>query len=337
MKREMLFTAAAILCAGMATADDQIITLDLTKATTPLEFNTENGSWTGTYDDDEESIESQCFSFVKSSMGDYATWWGFTASNSADNTRPENTITHQWSNMAAGGIVLDEDGKIKTDGFGAPVVSAEVPYLVAFYNAYFAKRPTDVVFNDGKNYDPQGVYVNLNSYPYYSIEYGDAFARAFANGDKFTLTIHGVAPDETEKTVEVTLASYTNGDLTINRGWKFVDLTSLGTVNELYFTLESTDSGAYGMNTPGYFCLDKLMVKPAQQSAGAGIMADKATSINYDRTSKTVTIAGAEFAVITNIAGQTVMSGEGKTFDLSSLPSGVYIIKAGNNCLKIAK
>lgn len=336
MKRNLLLATAALLCTGFASADDQVITLDLTKATTPLEFNPTNGAWTGTFDDEATSIESQCFSFVHGSMGEYQTWWDFTASNSADNGRYENTIEHQWSNMAKGGIALDADGKIMMDDFGAPVVSADVPYIVGYYNAYFGKRPTDIVFNDGKNYKPVGMYVNMDSYPYYSIEFGDAFARAFNNGDKFTMTVHGVAPDESEKTVDVLLSSYSNGDLTMARGWKYVDLTDLGTVNEIYFTLNSTDTGNYGMNTPGYFCLDKLMVTPAGDAAISNVSANN-VAINYDRASKTVTVTGADFAMIRNVAGQTVMSGSQPTFDLSNLPAGVYIISAGNRNLKIAK
>jgi len=336
MKKAILPFIIALMCTSQSNAEDKVITLDLTKATTTLEFNSENGSWNGTFNDDEESIESQCFSFVNSSMSDYDTWWGFTVSNSADNSQRENPMAFQWSNMAAGGIELDENGEIKKDEFGMPVVNAAVPYLVAYYSAYMSARPVDMTFNDGKSYEPQGVYVNLNSYAYYSILNGDGFARAFTNGDKFTLTVHGVAADDSEKTVALELASYTNGDLTINRGWKYVDLTSLGAVNELYFTLESTDSGDYGMNTPGYFCLDKLTVKPVEESSVKSV-AGSSANISYDRAGKTVNVEGADFAVIRNISGQTVMSGEGNSFDISDLPAGVYIVKAGNECLKIAK
>lgn len=334
------FILATIGLAGfacpLAIANDDAVILDLTKATTELSFNAENGSWTGTYDDDAECIESQCFAFLHNSIAEWQTWWGFTASNSADNVRPENTLTHQWSNMAAGGIVLNEDGTVSTDEFGAPVVSPEVPYLVAFYSPYMSARPVDMVFNDGNNYDPVGVYLNLNSYTYYSIEYGDAFARAFTNNDEYVLTIHGVAPDETENTLEVRLASYSNGDLTINRGWKYVDLTSLGTVNELYFTLTSTDSGAYGANTPLYFCLDKLSVKPAAGNAAEIISADSAT-ISYDRTSKTVAVGNAEFAAVYDSLGHKVMISDAGSFSIASLPAGVYVVKAGNASLKIAR
>ncbi len=332
-----IFTLA-ILFAGLTAnaADSNVITLDLAKATTPLTFNAETGAWTGTYDDDETAIESQCFSFVKGSMGEYKTWWGFTASNSTDNARKDDTLTFQFSNMAKGGIVLNEDGTVKTDDFGAPVTSAEMPYLVGYYGSYFAKRPVDMTFNTGKSYDAVGVYVNLNSYPYYCIEYGDAFARAFNNGDKFTLTIHGVAPDETEKEVTVELASYTNGNLTINRGWSYVDITSLGTINELYFTIKSTDSGDYGDNTPAYFCMDKLMVK---ENTNSGVEAVKANgaALSYDRDTNTVSVNGADFAMVYDLAGNALTSSSEPQFSISHLPAGVYVVKAGNSVLKIAR
>lgn len=325
-----------LLAAAGANAADQVIILDLTKATTPLQFNAENGSWVGTYDDDEESIESQCFSFVHSSMGDYKSWWGFTASNCANNSQSDNFVEFQWANMAAGGIELDDNGSVKLNEYGAPVVNATVPYLVAYYGSFFGKRPTDMVFNDGKNYDPQGVYVNLTSYPYYCLEYGLAPARPFTNGDEFHLTIHGVAPDETEKEVTVSLCTYANGDLTINRGWKYVDLTSLGTVNELYFTMDGTDTGLYGLNTPSFFALDKLSVKPAEENGIANPAAQK-IALSYNRETKTVSWSGIDFADIQNVAGQTVMAGTDGELNLSSLPAGVYVVRAGARILKIAK
>lgn len=334
--KKVTFFLAALFCAAVANAESETITLDLTKSTTPLEFNANNGSWTGTYDDDAESIDSQVFSFVHNSMADWYTWWGFTASNHADNARPENTLTQQWSNMAKGGIVLDEAGDVKLDKFGAPVVSAEVPYLVGFCSISMG-MPAQVAFAEGKSYEAVSVYVNLNSYSYYSMEYGDSFARAFTNGDKFTLTIHGVAPDETEKTVDVDLASYTNGDLTINRGWKYVDLSSLGVVNELYFTLTSTDSGDYGMNTPAYFCLDKLCVKSVATSSVDNMIHNNQSRISYDRLSHTISLDGGDFGIIYDAAGNQLMSIDGTTADVSSLPAGVYVVKSGNSSFKFVK
>lgn len=335
---------ALLVATGMAShstqavsAESDVITLDLSKATTPLTFNPQNGSWTGTYDDDAETIDSQVFSFVHGSISDWNVWWGFTASNHADNTRPANTLVQQWSNMACGGIVLNADGSVKTDSFGAPVVSADVPYLVGFYAPFMSARPVDMCFTVGKSYKPVGIYVNLNSYAYYSMEYGDSFARAFTNGDKFTLTIHGVATDETEKEVNVSLCEYSNGNLTINRGWRYVDLSDLGEVNELYFTMETTDSGAYGANTPLYFCIDKLTVAPGDNSAASGIKAENGVTIAYDKASHTVTLTNADFAVVYDMAGNKVMMADSSEFSIDNLSAGVYVVRAGDKSLKIAK
>ncbi|MDE5554005.1 MAG: DUF4465 domain-containing protein, partial [Muribaculaceae bacterium] len=335
--KKFLTSSLSALCVFGLFAQDNLITLDLSKSTTKLEFNETTGAWTDTYNDDEESIESQCFSFVHGSISDWATWWGFTASNSDNNSFRENFVTYQFSNMAKGGIVLNEDGTIKTDDFGAPVVSAEVPYLVAFYSPWMAARPVDVTFNTGKTYEPVGVYVNLNSYTYYAIQDGDSFARAFNNGDKFTLTVHGVRPTDTESEVSVELASYTNGNLTINRGWSYIDLSELGEINELYFTLKSTDTGAYGDNTPLYFCLDKLMVKETATSGLSNLNAAGSEIIRYDRATKTVTIDGADFAAVYDVTGRKVIATDSSTFSLADVPAGVYVVRAGNACIKIAK
>ena len=336
MKR-LLHFAIALIFALCANAEGKITMLDLSKATTKLEFDANTGAWNGTYDDDAESIESQCFSFVHSSMSDYMTWWGFTASTSADNSQRDNYITYQFSNMDEGGIALNEDGSVKLDDFGAPVVSAEMPYLVAYYSSYMSARPVDMTFNDGKTYQPVGVYVNLNSYTYYTIENGDAYARAFTNGDSFTLTVHGVTPDEKENTLTVELASYKNGDLTINRGWRYIDLSELGEVNELYFTVKSTDSGAYGDNTPGYFCLDKLSVREAETTGLRNLNTDGSAVITYDRCSKMLTISGQDFAAVYDVSGRKVLATDSPRFSIESLPAGVYIVRAGSSSLKITK
>ncbi len=319
-----------------AYAQEKVTVLDLTNAGSVLEFDAETGAWTDTYNDDSESIESQCFSFVHSSMSDWQTWWGFTVSNSADNSKRDNFITYQFSNMAKGGIVLNEDGTVKLDEAGAPVVSAEVPYLVGYYSPYMAARPVDMTFNDGKSYEAVGVYVNLTSWAYYGVQDGSGVARAFTNGDRFTLTVHGVAPNESEKEIEVELAAFDNGNLTVNRGWRYVDLSPLGQINELYFTMKSTDSGAYGDNTPAYFCLDKLMVRQ-KETSGLNDFAGEQTTLSYDRASSAVTVSGAEFAVDYDATGRKVMATDSSEFSISNLPAGVYVIRAGSSSLKIAK
>ena len=336
MKNQII--AAILVMPLTAAAQNDAITLDLTKAETKLEFDAGTGAWTGTYNDDEYTIDSQIYTILHNSMGDYNTWWGFTASNSADNSMRDDFLTYQFSNMATGGIVLNADGTVKKDKFGAPAVSADVPYLVAFANNMFAQHPAEVVMADGEDHEAVGAYVCLNSYTYYSITDGDGFAREFTNGDKFTLTVHGVNSKEEESTLEVPLASYSNGDLTATRGWKYVDLSPLGKVNTLWFSMKSTDSGTYGDNTPSYFCLDKLMVKPASEISGAAsATAGKNVSINYDRTNTSIRLVNADFAIVYDVAGNMVMSADSVQFSVESLAHGVYVVKAGNASRKIVR
>ena len=44
--------------------------------------------------------------------------------------------------------------------------------------------------------------------------------------------------------------------------WEYVELASLGVVKSLEFGLSSSDAGALGMNTPGYFALDTVVPEP---------------------------------------------------------------------------
>lgn len=338
MKLSILPAILALAATTHAGAIESPITLDLTKADTPLSFDAKTGAWTETINEDVYTIDSQTFCFLHNAMSDWDTWWGFTASNSADNSFRTDFITYQYSAMPKGGIVLEADGSVKKDKFGAPVVSAEVPYLVGFANSMFAKHPAEVVMSDGLDHEAVGVYLSLNSYTYYTVAEGDGFARAFTDGDSYTITIHGVDATENERTVDVRLASYDNGDFTATRGWKYVDLTPLGAVNTIWFSTKSTDSGTYGDNTPSYFCLDKLMVKPASDvPAAVGRPTAETTSIAYDRATATVTLNGADFAMIYDASGATVGSRTDASFSIADLPHGIYLIKAGNASRKIVR
>ena len=326
---------AIIIAVGSAnaqTSPEDVIMLDISKSTTPLSFDDVNGMWNDTFDDNITEIESQVFSIVHGSISDYDYWYSFTASNSTDNAYQSNTLLYQYSNMAKGGILLNEDGSIKTNSLGSPESGKEMPYLVAF-------PKSEITFNTGKNYELVGAYFNLNTYTFYSILYGDGYARAFTEGDKLTLTVHGVDADENESTLDITLASFSNGELTASTGWKYVDLSSLGVVNEIYFTMSSTDSGQWGMNTPGYFCLDKLMVKEAQNSSlvSPESLLEK-IEITYDKATKYINLSDKAFATVFDSTGRKVMSSDNaSSFSVETLAAGIYVVKSGNHSLKFAR
>ncbi|MCG2683239.1 MAG: DUF4465 domain-containing protein [Planctomycetales bacterium] len=118
----------------------------------------------------------------------------------------------------------------------------------------------------------QSAYFTNNAYAYHSMLNGDSFAKKFGGVDEtdedwFLLTIAGFDAGGAETgTVDFHLADYhfeNSADDYIVDDWTLVDLTGLGdNVSSLQFTLTSSDTGAWGMNTPAYFAMDNLTVVP---------------------------------------------------------------------------
>lgn len=116
------------------------------------------------------------------------------------------------------------------------------------------------------------VWVNNTTYTALSMRNGDAFGKKFggAGGDDpdwFLLTISGYDTNGTSLgSAEVYLADYRFADPAqdyIVGAWTPVDLSALGpAVKTLRFALSSSDTGAWGMNTPAYFALDDLEFTP---------------------------------------------------------------------------
>ena len=133
--------------------------------------------------------------------------------------------------------------------------------IFALYGSNGRVKDMFVDKNGSTTFEPLGVYVCNHPWPYYGCLHGDGMGRAFEEGDYFELVAHGVAADGTETTVSMNLVEFTNGELIAANDWTYFDLSNLGEVESVYFTMNSTDTGAYGMNTAAYFCMDKFQVK----------------------------------------------------------------------------
>lgn len=73
-------------------------------------------------------------------------------------------------------------------------------------------------------------------------------------------------------------------------------------------------------------------------TAIGGAAADKAAAVTYDATTATATAPGATAMAVTDLAGRTVILSNGPKADLSSLPAGLYIVKAeGFGAVKVRK
>ena len=271
MKKIFTLFAAVALTASAAMAD--VITLDLNMPVNPtsLEYN-EKGIWTECYNDvdytwlafgDENRgfLLSHLIGGEGSSWGGYY-WDGFCPAIGGDITdygqsgSSDGWTVNYGGCMAGGGCVINEDGTVTAD--------PAQPYIVAYWGSW-SEDPTNQVKyadNDGNTtFKPIGVYVCNHPWPYYGCEHGDGFGRAFEEGDYFELIAHGVDADGNETTANINLVEFTNGELKALNDWTFFDLSSLGEVESVYFTLNSTDTGASGMNTAAYFCMDKFQAE----------------------------------------------------------------------------
>ncbi len=112
-----------------------------------------------------------------------------------------------------------------------------------------------------------GFYITNDAYTYYSMKDGDAFAKKFGgvsgdDSDWYKVTVYGYLNGSLKTdSVEAFLADFRSADNskdTILKGWMWVNLLPLGDVDSIEFRLGSSDTGQFGMNTPGYFCMDNF-------------------------------------------------------------------------------
>jgi len=108
----------------------------------------------------------------------------------------------------------------------------------------------------------KGMYVTNSTYAYLTMKKGFNGAKKFVTGDWFKLTATGL--DEkgiTTGTAEIYLADYRDGKSIIINSWTWFDLSVLGKVAKVQFSMTSTDNGQWGMNTPAYFCMDGITIE----------------------------------------------------------------------------
>lgn len=240
MKKLFLLCAAALTLA--AHAED--ITLDLTTAFdvdgNPIAYNTQN-IWDSTYSEYAQMIYANgegVFYMTHLSGGSSwgGTYWdGFTLSKVA-----EEGGSNPFACVAKGGL--------KGEG---------TPYLIGYYSEYTSLGYSTNILGFNEEYYPKEIYVCQDNNTFYSLTHGDSHAKKFTAKDTLALIISGIN-DQYEELTSVTY--YLAVDSVFNQAWTKVDLTPLGKCAALSFRMTSTDTGAYGMNTPAYFALDALTV-----------------------------------------------------------------------------
>jgi Domain of unknown function (DUF4465)/PEP-CTERM motif len=134
-------------------------------------------------------------------------------------------------------------------------------------------HPDGSIINLAAGSSPQSIDVTNTTYAYLSMLNGDSFARKFAAGDFFQLTISGY--DSLNGTGNIVaekdfyLADFLNGNHLIVNTWQTLDLTSLAGAKSLRFGLKSSDNDpSFGMNTPAFFAVDNFTAAVPEPSTG---------------------------------------------------------------------
>lgn len=209
-----------------------------------------------------------------------------------------------WEGWAYSGVT-----DVVTPGFGNQYSAYHLPggggsgsakYAVA---SKFDFDPTQPDLELGRitlpaGFRPQSVDITNVTYAALSMLQGDGFAKKFGGlgGDEpdyFLLTILGLdGGDNVLGSVPFYLADFRSAnsadDYVVDR-WTTVDLSPIRQAQALAFVLQSSDVGAFGMNTPAYFALDNLTPVPepstlALAALGAAALAWRGRRFGQRRT-----------------------------------------------------
>ena len=212
-----------------------------------LTLETES-SWLG--EDGSGSFTSGAVKFPNSYDATQGSWSGWAYSNTSDVTTASYTNN---SAITGSGFNEGSDNYVITN---------------SFTGSYFT-------FSDTSARELAGLYVTNATYAALSMQNGDDFGAKKFGGesgddeDWFKLTFTGKKDGTETSSVEFMLADYRGDNSTdyIVDTWEFVDLSSLGVVDTVMWGLSSTDNGDWGMNTPGYFCMDNIQILAKPTSA----------------------------------------------------------------------
>ena len=217
------------------------------------------------------------------------------------------------------------------------------------YAVSSAFSPTQIKLredNTGGSAIFEGMDITNNTYAALSMEQGDAFAKKFGgetgdDEDFFLLTIQKYLNGELgSEVIQFFLADFRSADNTqdfIIRDWTFVDLTPLGLADSLSFSLSSSDTGQFGINTPAYFCVDQISFSLQGESTTTSVKevftqsfemfpnpAAEYTNIHWSESKQAT-------AAIYSMTGQQVqqytLQNGNNELSLAAIPEGIYSIR----------
>ncbi|MBQ9312415.1 MAG: fibronectin type III domain-containing protein [Bacteroidales bacterium] len=213
---------------------------------------------------------------------------------------PSNGINSQITGN--GGTYVSPDYYVSSAEAGIEGVGST--YMQAYYDGFsMGMIAHNEVYRDEEHtFIPNGVYVSHSkasySYTGSTNDYTPGYHKVVATGYD--------ANDQVTGTASV----YLTQTGTAYKDWKYLDLTALGEVKKVRFTLESNYANSYGLLIPAYFCLDNFTYTDGNE-----------IEIPCTPTTLTenITVCNGESA---EFRGQTLIEGENQ----------ITVVGQGNDC-----
>lgn len=185
-----------------------------------------------------------------------------------------------------------------------------------------------------------GFYVNNSTYAYLSMKNGDSYAKKFGgvsgnDPDWFKLKIQKyfggiLSPNDSVTFYLADFRFAINAQDYIVKNWQYVNLTSLGNVDSLKFTLTSSDNSGGYMNTPSYFCMDNFQTLNLVSGITENKIVENSVNIYPNPTTNQLNISST-FSIdkieIYNQLGSLVFQSNSTVNDISTLETGIYLLK----------
>lgn len=236
--KEMIWVLVGVLCLSISSAGAEVVTFD------DLSLNSES-YYNGSDDAGGFTTTGVAFNnFFDNTYGPY--WEGFAYSNVVDTTTLD--YTNQYSAITGTGV----------DGSSI--------YSVGYVAGFYGTIPT-ITFSEEVLLAE--AFITNTTYTFLAMRDGYAQAKKFGGDtgndqDWYLLTITGKDSDGlVTDVIDFYLADFRFDDNLqdyIIDDWTAVDLSSLGQVKTVEFSVSSSDTGDYGINTPTYFAIDNIEI-----------------------------------------------------------------------------
>ncbi len=199
----------------------------------------------------ERAIEGLLFRNTYTTV--FESWTGFAVSNRTDTTTPG--FGNQFSAIPGSGV------------------GGSAKYGIGYYATY--EDSTHMKLGALTELAGKGAYITNTTYVALDMLSGSGFSKKFGgpsgnDADWLKLTITSFSSGiQTGNAIDYYLADYRFADNAqdyIVNEWTMVDFSALGTADELRFTMSSSDSGSFGMNTPSFFAIDNVLTAVPEPS-----------------------------------------------------------------------